>query len=86
LTYWRSHKNSSKIDSIVSAVKWNLQLQIISITDVEISDLTDKLSNFDSVFSFLLVLLLMLLFAVSLCLDVVIYLYWLILILLGKVH
>lgn len=24
LTYWRSHENSSKIDSIVSTVKWNL--------------------------------------------------------------
>ena len=35
----------SKINSIVSAVKWNLKLQVISVILGGIGDLADKLSG-----------------------------------------
>lgn len=45
LTVWRSHVHGTKIDSIVSAGQWDLELEIISIVLRCISDFTDKLRN-----------------------------------------
>lgn len=42
---WRSHPNSSKINSVISAVQWNLQLQIVSIINCFISSFADQLSG-----------------------------------------
>ena len=46
--------DSTKIDSIVSAVKRNLQLKIISVVFGGVGDLADQLSDMSTVFSTLL--------------------------------
>ena len=43
LTLWRSHVHCAHIDSIVSASKWNLELQIIGVILRGVSSFTDQL-------------------------------------------
>lgn len=58
LTVWRSHVHGTKIDSIVSAGKWDLKLEIIPIVLRCIGDFTDKLRSMNVHFSSSLTLVL----------------------------
>ena len=50
--------HGTKIDSIVSAIEWNLKLQVISVVLGSVGDLADKLSGVDVSLATLLALLL----------------------------
>lgn len=50
--------HGSKINSIVSAIKWNLKLQVISVILGGIGDLADKLSGMNMGLATFLTLLL----------------------------
>ena len=45
LRIWRSHVDSTEINGIVSAIKRNLQLKVISVVFGGIGDLADQLSD-----------------------------------------
>lgn len=58
LCLWRAHMDGTEIHCIVSAIEWDLKLQVIFVVLGGISDLADKLSSVDVRFAALLALLL----------------------------
>lgn len=47
LTHWRSHVHGTKVDSVVSALEGNLQLQVLFVVNRGIGDFADQLFGFD---------------------------------------
>lgn len=74
MTDWRADVNGSHVDSVVLALKWNLELQLIFIVLRSVGGLRDELSDLvldaghriglhiNLLFGFILILILLLIF------------------------